>query len=99
MMDNMVGQTVLPSARASGAFNTDVLIAGGGPGGLAAAEAAARAGLSVAVIERNSEIGSPTRTSGGSFIQDMAGFGIPKHLYHPVRVCRFVGPNTCAEFA
>jgi digeranylgeranylglycerophospholipid reductase len=78
--------------------NTDILIAGAGPGGLAAAEAAARQGVSVAVFERNSEIGSPTRTSGGSFIQDMAGFGIPKHLYHPVRVCRFLSPHSSAQF-
>src|SRR5438105_3851543 len=77
---------------------TDVLIAGGGPGGLAAAHAAASRGVNVAVFERNSEIGSPTRTSGGSFIQDMVGFGVPEHLYHPVRVCRFLSPGNSAEF-
>ena len=48
--------------------SVDVLVAGGGPGGLAAAEAAARSGCSVLVLEAGKEIGSPTRTSGGSFI-------------------------------
>ena len=78
--------------------DADVVIAGGGPGGLAAAEAAARKGVSVAVFERGSEIGSPTRTSGGGFIQEMVSFGIPEHLYHPVRVCRFLSPRNSAEF-
>ncbi len=79
-------------------MQVDVLVAGGGPGGLLAAEAAARAGLSVAVCERNSEIGSPTRTSGGSFIEDMLTLGVPAHLYHPIRICRFASPNNSARF-
>ncbi|MGI8745243.1 MAG: NAD(P)/FAD-dependent oxidoreductase [Bryobacteraceae bacterium] len=79
--------------------DADVVIAGGGPGGLATAAAAASKGVTVAVFERNSEIGSPTRTSGGSFIQDMVAFGIPPHLYHPVHTCRFLSPNRAAEFS
>ncbi len=78
--------------------DVDILIAGGGPGGLAAAEAAAKQGASVAVLERNSEIGSPTRTSGGSFLSDMQAFGIPEHLYHAVGTCRFISPKCTAEF-
>jgi digeranylgeranylglycerophospholipid reductase len=78
--------------------DVDVLIAGGGPGGLAAAEAAARKGASVALFEKNSEIGSPTRTSGGSFIRDLEELGIPAHLYHPVKVCHFISPNRRATF-
>ncbi len=76
----------------------DVIVAGGGPGGLAAAEAAARGGATVAIFEKNSEIGSPTRTSGGSFIRDMEELGIPAHLYHAVKICRFVSPNRTARF-
>lgn len=76
----------------------DIAVAGGGPGGLAAAEVAARAGASVAVFEKNSEIGSPTRTSGGSFIKDLQELGIPEHLYHPVTACRFISPNRSARF-
>ncbi len=76
----------------------DVVVAGGGPGGLSAAEAAAQSGASVAVFEKNSEIGSPTRTSGGSFIGDLEKIGIPADLYHPVKTCRFVAPNRSARF-
>lgn len=76
----------------------DIAVAGGGPGGLAAAELAARGGARVAVFEKNSEIGSPTRTSGGSFISDLQALGIPSHLYHPVTCCRFVSPNRTARF-
>jgi len=78
--------------------SVDVIVAGGGPGGLAAAEAAAQRGVSVAVFEKNSEIGSPTRTSGGSFIRDLEEIGIPASLYHPVNVCRFLSPNRSARF-
>ena len=63
-----------------------------------AAEAAARGGCRTLVIEQNSEIGSPTRTSGGSFIRDLDDFGIPAHLYHPIKRCRFVSPNQEAAF-
>ena len=76
----------------------DVVVAGGGPGGLIAAETAARSGASVAVFEKNSEIGSPTRTSGGSFIRDLEELGIPSDLYHPVKVCKFLSPNRSARF-
>jgi digeranylgeranylglycerophospholipid reductase len=76
----------------------DVVIAGGGPGGLAAAEAASRGGCRTLVIEQNAEIGSPTRTSGGSFIRDLDEFGIPPHLYHPITRCRFVSPSREAVF-
>lgn len=76
----------------------DVIVAGGGPGGLSAAEAAAKAGARVLVLERNREIGSPARTTGGTFIRDMKALGIPDSLYHPVRRCRFVSPNQSAAF-
>ena len=46
-------------------LKTDIIIAGGGPAGLSAAEVAARRGISVVVLEQNHEIGSPIRTSGG----------------------------------
>ena len=63
--------------------STDVLIAGGGPGGLSAAEAAARAGCRVILAEQNQEIGSPTRTSGGSFVSEMNALGVPADEVHP----------------
>jgi len=76
----------------------DVIIAGGGPGGLSAAETAAKAGASVLVLEQNKEIGSPARTTGGSFVQDMKDLGIPESLYHPIRRCRYISPHNSVAF-
>ena len=76
----------------------DAVIAGGGPAGLAAAETLARRGRSVLVLEQNHEIGSPIRTSGGSFIDELEALGIPAHLYHPIARVRFVSPNNQAVY-
>ncbi len=43
----------------------DILVIGGGPGGAVAAETAARAGLSVCLIEKRPAIGSPVRCAEG----------------------------------
>ncbi len=71
----------------------DVLIVGGGPAGLAAAEAAARLGVRTVLFERQSEIGYPVHTSGGSWISDMKALAIPENLYHPVTRVIFVSPH------
>ncbi len=72
---------------------TDVLIVGGGPAGLAAAEAAAKQGIRVHILERQNEIGYPIHTSGGSWISDMKALAIPEHLYHPIANVYFVSPH------
>lgn len=77
----------------------DVVIAGGGPGGLAAAQVASERGARVLVVEQGDEIGSPTRTTGGSFVKDLQQLGIPSHLYHPIKRCRFVSPTNSLEFS
>ena len=74
-------------------INVDVLIVGGGPAGLAAAEAAASRGARALVLERQNEIGYPVHTSGGSWIQDMQALGIPETLYHPIANVYFVSPH------
>src|SRR6266446_6437568 len=71
----------------------DILIVGGGPAGLAAAEAAAKQGVHVLLLERQNEIGYPIHTSGGSWISDMQALGIPEHLYHPITKVFFVSPH------
>lgn len=77
----------------------NVIIAGGGPAGLSAAERIAARGLSALVLEESHEIGSPIRTSGGSFVDEMDALGIPARLYHPVSRVRFLTPNNAAVFS
>jgi digeranylgeranylglycerophospholipid reductase len=77
---------------------SDVIVAGAGPAGLSAAAVLARAGRVVTVLEQNHEIGSPIRTSGGSFIEEMEALGVPPHLYHPIRRVRFLSPGNSAIF-
>src|ERR1700709_1533143 len=81
-----------PGASHNRRMQVDVLIAGGGPAGLEAASAVASRGWTAMVLEQDSEIGSPTRTSGGTFVRDMVEFGIPERLYHKVTKCRFFSP-------
>lgn len=76
----------------------DAIIAGAGPAGLGCAERIARRGFRVLVVEQNHEIGSPIRTSGGSFIDDLEALGIPSELYHPIARVRFVSPSKAAVF-
>ncbi len=78
---------------------SEVVIAGAGPAGLSAAETLARAGRAVTVLEQNHEIGSPIRTSGGSFIEEMEALGIPARLYHPISRVRFSVPGAMRRFS
>ncbi len=66
-----------------------MVIAGGGPAGLALAEPLARRGFDVLVCERNAEIGVPVRTSGGSWPDDLRRLGLPDHLWHPITTLSF----------
>jgi digeranylgeranylglycerophospholipid reductase len=76
----------------------DAIVAGGGPAGLAAGAALALRGCSTLVLEQNHEIGSPIRTSGGSFIDELEELAIPAHLYHPISRVRFVSPGNAAVY-
>lgn len=76
----------------------DVLIAGGGPAGLSAGRAAAGQGARTVLFEANKEIGSPIRTSGGTFIGSMRQLGIPDRCWHPVSRLRLVAPESEAVF-
>jgi digeranylgeranylglycerophospholipid reductase len=78
--------------------NCDTVIAGGGPAGLSAAEAIASRGFRVTLVEQNHEIGSPIRTSGGSFVDELDALEIPAHLYHPLSRGRFLSPNNAVTF-
>src|SRR5689334_18056877 len=76
----------------------DVVIAGGGPAGLSAAAVTARAGLATLVVERNAAIGIPIRTSGGSWIDELAALGVPSRLFVPMHRIRVIAPHAEAAF-
>src|SRR6266576_1293429 len=71
----------------------DVLIVGGGPAGLAAAEAAAKLNAHTVLLERQNEIGYPVHTSGGSWVSDMKELDIPENLYHQLTKVTFISPH------
>jgi len=71
----------------------DVAVIGGGPAGLSAAWAAAKAGASVVLFEKDEAIAHSVRTSGVSWIDSMDRLGIPPHLYNPVSSYQFVSPS------
>src|SRR5437762_2395402 len=76
----------------------DVIVVGGGPAGLSAAEYSARNGARTVLFEQSGEIGTPTRTTGATFLRDMDALGIPSRLYHKISRCRFISPNHSVTF-
>ncbi len=77
----------------------DVLIVGGGPGGLSAAEIAAKRGCRTLILEQEKEIGRPVHTSGGISVQSMKEFGVPEQHYHVVDTLKICSPNKTALFS
>ncbi|HEX8694963.1 MAG TPA: NAD(P)/FAD-dependent oxidoreductase [Longimicrobium sp.] len=77
----------------------DVVIAGGGPAGLSAAEVIASRGWSVCVAERMPSIAEKVRTSGGTLVHCMRELGVPERLYHVIDALRFQAPGGHVEFA
>ncbi len=70
----------------------DIAVVGGGPAGLSAAWAAAKAGASVILFEKDEAIAHSVRTSGVSWIDSMDALGIPSRLYNPISSYHFVSP-------
>lgn len=76
----------------------DIIIAGGGPAGLAAAKASANKGLHVLVLEKSREIGYPVHTSGGSWTRELKELGIPDQYIHPIHRLEFISKSAHASF-
>lgn len=78
--------------------DVQILVVGGGPAGLKAAQASAAAGATTLVIEREPAIGEPVRTSGATALETMREFDIPSSLYHPISRLRLCSPRDEAVF-
>lgn len=77
----------------------DVLVVGGGPGGLAAAREAALGGARTLLLERSSGIGVEVRTSGGSFVENLTSLGVPMSFCHPITRGVFLAPVGSVEYS
>jgi digeranylgeranylglycerophospholipid reductase len=71
----------------------DVAVVGGGPAGLSAAYAAAKAGAKVVLFEKDEAIAHSVRTSGVTWIPEMERLGISSKYYNPIQNYRFVSPS------
>ena len=76
----------------------ELLVVGGGPAGLLAAETAASEGRTTILIEKEEKIGSPVHTSGATALTTMRQFDIPKELFHSITRLRLRSPNEEATF-
>lgn len=74
-------------------YDYDLVVVGGGPAGSSAAFSAAKAGIKVALIEKEESIAETVRTSGVTWIQNINEFGIPEDCYNPIKNFSFCSPN------
>ncbi len=72
----------------------DIVVVGAGPAGSSAAEYAAKAGMRVAILEKEESVSQTVRTSGVTWIDSIEEFGIPSECYNPVRNYVFCSPNS-----
>jgi geranylgeranyl reductase family protein len=71
----------------------DVVIVGGGPGGLVAARRLASDGFSVAVFEEHPDIGAPVHCTGVLAEDAIEALGLPSEaVLNPLSTVRFVAP-------
>lgn len=71
----------------------DVVIVGAGPAGSSAAFSAAKAGLRVALLEKEESVAQTVRTSGVTWMDSIHEFEIPEFCYNPVKNYGFCSPN------
>jgi digeranylgeranylglycerophospholipid reductase len=74
-------------------FYFDIVIVGAGPAGSSAAHEAAKNGVSVALLEKESVVAETVRTSGVTWVKDAQNFGIPEKCYNPIKNYSFCSPS------
>ena len=76
----------------------DVVVAGNGPAGGEAARELAGAGLSVALVTRETTIGIPVTSTAGTIVETMDEFGLPREIVQrDMNGLRLFGPTERLE--
>ena len=71
----------------------DIAVVGGGPAGLSAAYAAAKAGGKVILLEKDESIAHSIRTSGVTWIDEIEKLGISSEHYNPIKNYSFISSS------
>lgn len=71
----------------------DIAVVGGGPAGLSAAYAAAKAGGKVILLEKDESIAHNIRTSGVTWIEEIEKLGIKSAHYNPIKNYSFISSS------
>ena len=71
----------------------DIAVVGGGPAGLSAAYAAAKAGGKVILLEKDESIAHNIRTSGVTWIDEIEKLGIKSEHYNPIKNYSFISSS------
>ncbi|MDH3677483.1 MAG: NAD(P)/FAD-dependent oxidoreductase [Nitrosopumilus sp.] len=74
-------------------FHYDIIVVGAGPAGSSAAFIAAKNGIKVALLEKESSVAETVRTSGVTWIQNIKEYGIPDDCFNPIKNYSFCSPN------
>ena len=83
----------MPGSSPPSRGSYDVVVAGAGPAGSSAAWAAARAGASVCLLEKEPTVSETVRTSGVTWVSDAEELGIPAYCYNTVSRFSFRSPG------
>src|SRR5206468_10551973 len=74
--------------------SADVLVVGGGPGGLFVAERLARAGVHTVVCEEHELVGDPVHCAGSLAAESFDQFDLPRDvILNTLTAARFVSPS------